>query len=595
MNGYSALSPNKHPCTTVKNIASRRKTTLALGLLAALTSTLLTDVARAQTSPADTAQRIQREEQERQRQQMERDQRRLPAPKGSESSAPAPKAEETDTVCRDVHEIAITGAANLPQSERTVLTKPYLERCLYVRDIEKLLADITNYYIKHGYVTTRVYVPKQDLSKGKLEIMVVEGVVEKISIIDGDKKTVSVGNVMPGAQGKLLNMRDLEQGLDQINRLQSNNATFEIRPGDAAGSSDVVIHNTASSPVHADVRWDNEGAEATGQNEVGASGSIDNVFGFDDYISVTHMQSVPAREETKLSKTDSAAYSLPLGYSTLSLAASKSRYVSQIDTDSGSSLKSSGTSAINSVKLDNVVYRSSTDRATLSGTLTTKDTRNFLDDQLLSVSSRKLTIFDLDSDYTTGFHGSVVSIDLGLSRGLHTLGAMEDPDFLPREAPRAQFLKYKYGYSIAVPFEVEGVDSSFSSVLVGQQSQRALYGSEQILIGSIYTVRGFVDNSLMGDNGFYVRNDLAANVPVRWFKDYPMIVRPYIGLDLGRTSMRYGGTDAPAGYLSGMAVGLSISGKYLSLDIFNGRPLTKPSFMTRESDATFFVLTLATS
>ncbi|MEC5384645.1 ShlB/FhaC/HecB family hemolysin secretion/activation protein [Uliginosibacterium sp. H3] len=584
----------------LRSISTPRKTQLASSLVAAL-AVLACASAAAQTTPAipanaggaaDAAARLQREELERQRQQMERDQRALPAPRGSESTTPVPKQSDTDTVCRDIKEIVISGGTHLSESKRKELAAPYLKRCLFVRDIEKLVSDITTYYIRQGYVTTRAYIPKQDLSKGRLEILVVEGTVEKVSVQDGDKRSVSIGNVLPGLNGEILNIRDLEQGLDQINRLQSNNATFDIVPGEQAGGSTVLVKNTPASPFHASLSVDNEGSKATGKTQVGISASVDDVFGFNDFLSASYRQSVPEHDDSQLSRTESVAYILPLGYNTLSLAFSKSRYVTQITTASGYELQSSGRSTISSARFDRVIYRSSSERASLAGTLSTKSTRNYLDDQLLDVSSRNLTLFDADFNYTATVLGSLVSIDLGLSQGLKELDALEDPDYLPREAPRAQFLKYKYGASIALPFRVGNYDASFSSTLVGQQSRNALYGSEQILVGSIYTVRGFVDTNLSGDNGFYLRNDLGVRLPVSWAGNSSLSLRPYVGVDFGRTSMRYAGTDAPAGNLSGVAVGVSLNGRYGSFDIFTARPLSKPDFMPRESSSTFARLSL---
>ncbi len=100
--------------------------------------------------------------------------------------------------CRDIHEIAINSAPNLQAADRTRLTKAYVGRCLHVRDIEQLMADVTNAYIERGYATTRVYLPQQDLSKGKLTLAVAEGVVEKITLAGKGSDRISVGGAMPG-------------------------------------------------------------------------------------------------------------------------------------------------------------------------------------------------------------------------------------------------------------------------------------------------------------------------------------------------------------------------------------------------------------
>ena len=71
----------------------------------------------------------------------------------------------------------------------------------------------------------------------------VEGKLSKIRVEDGGKNSISVGTIAPGLEGAPLNIRDLEQALDQANRLASNNATLEMLPGNTPGDSIVVLHN----------------------------------------------------------------------------------------------------------------------------------------------------------------------------------------------------------------------------------------------------------------------------------------------------------------------------------------------------------------
>ena len=65
-----------------------------------------------------------------------------------------------------------------------------------------------------------------------------------------------------------------------------------------------------------------------------------------------------------------------------------------------------------------------------------------------------------------------------------------------------------------------------------------MYGSEQMLVGGIYSVRGYDKNSLAGDNGIVVRNELAVRVPINAGGNFQCSIRPYLGLDWGRTRMR---------------------------------------------------------
>ena len=543
------------------------------------------------TAPADAAraaERIQREEQDRQRQQFLQDQQRR-APPVSIEMPPAPlSAPGSAAGCVDIREITINGAPNLPQAERDRISSTFTNRCLYVADIEKILAEITHNYIERGYATTRAYIQQQDISAGKLELLVVEGVLEKLLLRGGAAKSVSKGNVFPGLENEPLNLRSLEQGLNQVNRLGSNSATLDIAPGEKPGGSVVTIDNTPRRPYSFLLSADNQGSSSTGRDQLGATFSFDSPLGFNDFISLTHRQTVPADVFPRRSLADSLSYTLPFGFSTVSLGWSRSSYISTFTVPSGLQLQTSGNSVLGFLRVDRVVYQDLNSRATLSATVTSKNSHNFLAQDLLAVSSRKLAVADIDANYSTGVMDGVLGLDLGWSQGLTALGALRDVSGLPDTAPRAQFRKVRYGANFGVPFTLFGQEARFGSQLSGQRAQDPLYSSEQISVGGIYAVRGFFDSSLAGDDGFVMRNDLALNFPVALPGDVPASVRPYIGLDYGRARSKAPGNLE--GALSGAALGIGLSSSRFDLDVFYAKALSRPAAMPREAGRLFVTL-----
>jgi hemolysin activation/secretion protein len=533
------------------------------------------------------AEIIQRQEQERIEREREEARRRSERVEGMDTKALQPKIEvpAIGVTCRDIQKITITSAPNLSDAVRNQITSEFAGRCLNVSDIERILAVITKDYIDRGYITTRAYLPPQDLTKGHLEILVIEGVLNKIMIEDGGAKSISIGNVFPGLEGSLLNLRDLEQGIDQINRLASNNARLDIQPGEKEGTSDVVVHNQPQSPYHFNISVDNQGSESTGKTQTGLSASADNPLGYNDMFSITHRQSTPRDVSRKDSISDNLNFSIPFGYNTLHASASHSKYYSPITVPSGLELISSGNSKTYNMNFDRVMYRDQSSRASLSATLTSKQSENYLAGEFLAVSSRKLTVFDLDGNLNTGLAGGVLSLDLGYARGLKILDALEDISGLPDSAPRAQFSKYKFGFNYARPFQVLTKTVSFTSQLTGQKANDTLFGSEQIAIGGLYSVRGFVKNTLAGDNGYYWRNELSVRQPFSLYNQ-TISARYYIGYDTGKVSSRV--TNSQEGSLSGIVLGLSGNWRGAACDVFVTKPLTLPSSMDKESGQTWF-------
>lgn len=558
----------------------------ALATAVAQAADPVTDVGAA----ARQAERIQNDLRDQVQRQREQDLRSSEPPTHFEVQAPQRK-ERPAGPCRPITEIDITGVTLLSNSVVEEIEQQWQGQCIGVAQIEQILGALTVAYMDKGYVAARAYLPAQDLTSGKLTIGVAEGQVERIEVNDGGKNSIPLGNVAPGVVGEPLNLRDLEQALDQINRLASNDATMQIAPGSTPGDSVVVFSNTPSRRAHASLTYDNYGQKATGKNQAGVNVSLDNPLGFNDFISFTHRRSMPYDTGRHSAYMDNISYVIPFGYSTLSFNVSDSEYASILDAPSGAELETNGNSKNYAIQLDHVLWRGQQSQWSLSGALTKKKTENYLEGILLDVSSRSLTVFDLDTAFTTRVLGGALTLTGGVARGLTWFDALDDASDLPSWAPRAQFTKVKYGANFYRPFQVAGHNLAYTAQFSGQHAYDVLYGSEQFSIGSPYTVRGFSEDSLNGDQGQYLRNDLSLSEPVMLPGGYIAMLRPYVALDWGKVWNRVG--DVPEGELSSASIGVGLYLGPLTLDVLVAHPLDKPGFMEKQGDSTFFNLGLA--
>lgn len=534
---------------------------------------------------------VQRQQQEQLRRDQEAAQPPAKGPGGIDTRKLLPKldASKTETKCRGISSIAINGAPNLSDSVRQKISKAYEGRCLGTSEIVEILGEITRDYVLRGYVSTRAYLPTQDLSGGQLEFLVVEGKIEKLRVEGGPQRGISPGNTFPAKPGDLLNLRDLEQGIDQVNRLTSNKATLDIQPGSAPGLSDVLIRNEPGPFYHLMSSADNQGSAATGKHQLGTTLSLDSVLGLTEFISFTHRVSIPNTAQQH-AVSNSLLLGVPFGYTTLNFNASRSRYASTVKAPSGRDLATSGDSGSHTLALDRVVHRDQTQRVTVTGAFTNKKTRNFLEGQLLGVSSRTLSVLDLDGGVTTRLGQGALSMTLGWAQGLTAAGALRDIDGLPDSAPRAQFKKIKYTASYSLPWRWLDSDWTLSSQVTGQVALTTLFGSEQVSIGGIYSVRGHEKNALSGDSGYFLRNELSVRAPVS-LAATQLPLRLFVGLDAG--AVRNRAPDVPQGSLAGSAFGASLGWKAVSAELFGTCPLAVPSAMERESCQTWFRLNVS--
>lgn len=557
-------------------------------LLAAAFSVTLPAFAQSAADPAAAARQaevLQRQERERIQRDIEAARPPERATEGIDTSRLMPQvdASAAGKKCHEISVIAIGGAPGLSPAVRDDITRRFAMRCLGVSEIEQILAAVTKDYIDRGFVTTRAYLPAQDLGSGTLNILVIEGKLEAIELDPGAKERINPFNVFP-APGGLLNLRDFEQGIDQVNKLSSNNAQLDIQPGSEVGASRVLIRNTPRFPLHLGLSSDNEGSAGTGRSQVGANLSADGLLHLNELMLFTHRRSTPIDSERKSSESSSFTFIVPLGYSTLTYSGSRSSFLSTLVAPSGLDLAFRGKSDADAWTLDHLVYRDQSTRFGLSATLTKKDTKNYLAGEFLGVSSRALTVLDLGANVSTGLFGGAVNLDLGYAKGLNWAGALRDADYLPDEAPRAQFGKWKLGLGWQRPFQLGTLPAAWSTQITAQHADDTLYGSEQMLIGGLYSVRGFVDHTLSGDHGWYARNEFSLSPTVE-LGGQVLPLRLFAGLDVGRVRNRV--ADIPEGRLSGMAIGGTARWKGFSFSVTHTRPLGKPDFFSRETPQTW--------
>lgn len=539
------------------------------------------------------AEQLQKQEQERLRFERESN-RPSETPNGTDLKTLLPSGKNDKTpsgVCRQIDHIELVGATRVSRRRLDGLVAGFEGRCLTAHDLERLLGELTRLYILEGWVASRAYLPAQDLTRKVLTVSVNEGKVERITVQDGkDGHSVNLSTAFPGVQGQPLNLRDLEQGVEQLNRVTGNRATLDIRPGSRPGDSEVVIGNETGRRIAGSLSWDNQGSVSTGQEQVGGALSLGNLLGWNDSLSLSHRENLHRDPAHRESVSDSVTIALPWGYSLFSLGTSRSRYTTTVTTPGGTSLKFNGTNQTDTFRIDRTVLRNQSMLVSASANLSLKDAKNYIADQLLAVSSRRLSVLDLEVSVSDRLGGGNANFRLGYSRGLKAFGAMADTAGLTHEDPRAQFEKFTLNGSYFLPFFVFGQEASLASQLTSQMARDALYGSEQISIGGLYSVRGFRNNTLSGDNGVYLRNTLTVQKPLQLY-GHSAGLRLFAGLDAGQVSSVAQGV--PSGSLVGGTVGLGVSFGPVSWELSHSKAISQPGFMPHEGGQTWASVSVA--
>ena len=244
--------------------------------------------------PVAPGQEVLRQQQQQQRdlQQLQLEQRKRQLERGAFGPAPVtpaiPQTVTPDERCWPLSGTRIGGVTLIDSDKLNARIKPLLAPCMGVGQINHLLATITAIYVEKGYIASRPYLVSAPAAGQSLDIRIDEGYIESIELAD-QSLPVSLGGAFPGMLGGPLNLRDLEQGLDQLNRLRSVDLTADIAPGSQPGASRIILRSrtTGHSRWALNAGIDNLGSASTGRDRDTLSLSLDSPLELNDLLSLS--------------------------------------------------------------------------------------------------------------------------------------------------------------------------------------------------------------------------------------------------------------------------------------------------------------------
>ena len=145
-----------------------------------------------------------------------------------------------------------------------------------------LLVEKLNTRLKHrGFITSRVILPEQNIARKCVVFKVLPGYIEEIKFADNEKYG-TWRNAFPCSAGDILNVYDLDQGLEQMKQVPYQNVKMNLEPGTKPGKSIVVLEVTRVKPWSLGISWDDSGLAATGKHQGAVHFSVYNPTGLND-------------------------------------------------------------------------------------------------------------------------------------------------------------------------------------------------------------------------------------------------------------------------------------------------------------------------
>lgn len=574
------------------------------------------------------------------------------------------KKDKTETECKIKFEIIKINGNKIFSTrklERIILNK-YLSLCINKENIQNMQNELMKFYINNGYSNTRVYFDLsnlEELKQGIFNVIIDEGKVKNIIIID--KKNAKSNSsfekykkfriklqkffAFPFLENKVFNLRDYEQGLDQINRLQSNDAKMEIKATsdkeNPDGYSDIYISKNNSFPISINTGIDNSGNKSTGENLAYVSLNLDNLISINDNLYLKYTQDTDRKNDKKYNKAFYGNFSFPFGYWTFNTSLNYSKYLTTVK-GYCTTFNTSGNTLTQIYNIDRVLFKKLLYKLNTGFDLTIRNTKSFIRGVKSQTSSRKSSNLDFYINNVIYTKLGTIIIKPSYQKGLDWFGSKEDLNNLLKTEPKLQYDMFKlfayYNTRIRFPLltktkivdragnpimeEIEvkidkkdkdgklikekikrqkqieirnKINLNYTLSFSGQYTSDTLYGTDRFSIGGEWTIRGFREETISGDNGYYLRNDLSVNLRDLFPKSLSnsgkylasdVLSRIYLDIfyDYGHIRDKYldvndNKYNSKSGYMSGIGAGLNYYGKYLNWSLTYAKSLHSPSYL----------------
>lgn len=450
--------------------------------------------------------------------------------------------------------------------------------CATIADLGDLLNDLNVAYQKDGWLTTRAYYPQQNLNAGNLEIVIVPGRVAGFDYGANAPADSRVSAAFPNATGDLLNLRDLEQGLENFNGAPSQSTKFQLFPGALPGTSVVRLTEQTTKTWRVGASVDNSGVLSTGIYKFKTTAALDNILNVNDVLSFSattnldRASNLPAREyplqrgDGKSGDAVNVSYKVPVGNWSFFAAADASRYFF-ITPGNSQDYDVRGSSWSVSTGLERLLYRDQVSKLYMFGDLTAKRGNNYIVGSEIFSQRRELTIGQV------GLRGvrylpadTELTWSLAAKKSLPILGAQP-----PVSPVVAEFFMAATG-NVQIKTPVFDKAFLYALSLSGQWSDQELPPTEQFNIGGRGTIRGFQEDTMYGNRGGFMRHELSRAVA-----DLPLFkATAYVALDAGAVAFPTTRTWS-RDHMVGTAVGLrGRAFSYLDFDIAYAHALRRP-------------------
>jgi hemolysin activation/secretion protein len=454
-----------------------------------------------------------------------------------------------------VRSIQIAGNTRFDTAILHALVADAEGQSLTLAQLHERVARITRYYQAHGYPLARAIIPQQLMEEGNVRVEIIEARYGKVVAQNSSRvRDPLIEATLASLQsGQVISQDTLDHALLLLSDLPGVATNATLKPGEAVGTSDLVVGTTPLAMVSGSAAVDNYGNRFTGRARLGGTVNVIDPLHQGDTLSLSGLTSGSDMQYGRL------AYDAVLNGEGTRVGAAYSALHYKLG-DPLSALDAHGTAEVTSVWAKQPLVRSAD--VNVYGQLQYDyfklddhiDATAIKTDRHSNNGTASLLGDVRDAWLTGGVTSWTASMTAG-QLGFDYAAAQSADEATVRTEGR--YLKWN-----AALYRLQHIDAVNSLYLVvsGQWANRNLDSSQKVLAGGPYTVRAYDMGAIAGDSGYQETVEFRHLLPIAWQGQWQTLVffdSAQVTINKDRTVPGKNATT-----LSGAGVGLNWIGPY---------------------------------
>lgn len=257
---------------------------------------LLSSTTYAETIPnADSEMNQQREEMERQRiqRQIEEDLRRRDENIIDERENSPSNIDDAEKIKFELTDITVDESEIITPEKIDEFKADYINREISLDDILKVIQKINDYYTEQGYITCRAYLKPQTLKGGVVHINLSEGTTGDVTVSGNDSTRESyITHRVKLPSGEVPNFHDVDKDLTRFNSTNDVQLRIVMKAGKVEGTTDYEIIATEPQLSVVNISFDNLGQYSSGEWRENIFYTHNSLTGRRDTLSLGYTHSI---------------------------------------------------------------------------------------------------------------------------------------------------------------------------------------------------------------------------------------------------------------------------------------------------------------